>query len=185
MDKTFLELCSRYEDVAPAEIPAAAMKVADAACAQLQTVHDTVPAGEQTAAAKEIVTAVSGVKKALLERVEQFHDELNPNVLSAFHDACAQYAGAACGMMHIVGNKVEELFPNSEDLTKLADTAKSDGDTMTFPYHMVKEGDKYVVELTHIHDGKAVDEDPAPQKEVKSFRYHIVQKDGKYIVEQG
>ena len=48
-----------------------------------------------------------------------------------------------------------------------------------------KLGDKYVVELTHIHVGKAVDEDPAPQKEVKSFRYHIVQKDGKYIVEQG
>ena len=86
MDKTFLELCSRYEDVAPAEIPAAAMKVADAACAQLQTVHDTVPAGEQTAAAKEIIATVSGVKKALLDRVEQFHDELNPNVLSAFHD---------------------------------------------------------------------------------------------------
>ena len=110
MDKTFLALCSRYEDIAPAEIPAAAMKVADAACAQLQTVHDTVPAGEQTAAAKEIITAVSGVKKALLERVEQFHDELNPNVLSAFHDACAQYAGAACGMMHIVGNKVDQTL---------------------------------------------------------------------------
>lgn len=185
MDKTFLELCSRYEDVAPAEIPAAAMKVADAACAQLQTVHDTVPAGEQTAAAKEIIAAVSGVKKALLDRVEQFHDELNPNVLSAFHDACAQYAGAACGMMHIVGNRVEELFPDSKELSELAASARAVGDTVSFPYQMVKEGDKYVVELTHIHDGKPVDENPAPQKVIKSYRYHIVQKDGKYIVEQG
>ena len=49
----------------------------------------------------------------------------------------------------------------------------------------MKEGDKYVVELTHIHDGKPVDENPAPQKVIKSYRYHIVQKDGKYIVEQG
>ena len=161
------------------------MKVADAACAQLQTVHDTVPAGEQTAAAKEIITAVSGVKKALLDRVEQFHDELNPNVLSAFHDACAQYAGAACGMMHIVGNKVEELFPDSKELSELAASARAVGDTVSFPYQMVKEGDKYVVELTHIHDGKPVDENPAPQKVIKSYRYHIVQKDGKYIVEQG
>ena len=142
MDKTFLELCSRYEDVAPAEIPAAAMKVADAACAQLQTVHDTVPAGEQAAAAKEIIAAVSGVKKALLDRVEQFHDELNPNVLSAFHDACAQYAGAACGMMHIVGNKVEELFPDSKELSELAASVRAVGDTVSFPYQIVKERDK-------------------------------------------
>ena len=185
MNKTFLELCSRYEDVAPAEIPAAAMNVADEACAQLQTIHDTVPADGQIEAAKEILSAVSGVKKALLKKAKEFHDELNPNVLSAFHDTCAHYAGSVHGMMHIVGNKVVELFPGSEELAKLAEAAKSDGDTLSFPYQMVKEGDKYVVELTHIHDGQPVDENPAPHKEVKSYRYHIVQKDGKYIVEQG
>ena len=68
---------------------------------------------------------------------------------------------------------------------KLAASARAVGDTVSFPYQMVKEGDKYVVELTHIHDGKPVDENPAPQKVSKSYRYHIVQKDGKYIVEQG
>ena len=48
MNKTFLELCSRYEDVAPAEIPAAAMNVADEACAQLQTIHDTSPPADRS-----------------------------------------------------------------------------------------------------------------------------------------
>ena len=185
MNETMQNICSRYAAVVPAEIHTAAMEAADAACAQLQAIHDTVPAAEQVPQVKEVLSAVSGLKKALMQKAQQFHDDLNPNVLFAFHDLCSQQVSGIHGMMHIVGNKVVELFPNSEDLAKLADTAKSDGDTMTFPSHMVKEGDKYVVELTHIHDGKSMDENPAAQKEVKSFRFHIVQKDGKYIVEQG
>ena len=185
MNETMQNICKRYETVVPAEIHAAALEAADQACAQLQAIHDTVPAAGQAAQVKEVISAVAGLKKSLMKKSQEFHDELNPNVLSAFHDLCAQQASGIHGMMHIVGNKVVELFPDNQELVKLADDAKSDGDTLTFPYHMVKEGDKYVVELTHIHDGQPVDEDPAPHKQVKSYRYHIVQKDGKYIVEQG
>ena len=87
--------------------------------------------------------------------------------------------------MHITGNKIAELFPGDSELAQLADDAKSDGDALAFPYRMVREDGKYVVEMTHIHDGKPVEDAAEPQQEVKSYRYHIVQKDGKYIVEQG
>ena len=186
MEKTFQELCKQYENAAPAEIPAAALDAADRACAQLQMIHDTMPAGtQQTRAAQEVISAVSQLKQVLLKKAKAFHDELNPNVLSAFHDTCAQQAGAIHGMMHITGNKVVELFPDDGELTKLAAAAQSDGDTLSFPYRMVRENGKYVVQLTHVHDGKPAESPSQPQQEVKSYCYHIVQENGKYIVKQG
>ena len=186
MEKTFQELCKQYENAVPADIPAVALDAADQACARLQAIHDTIPAGsQQTQAAKEVISAVLQLKQALLKKAKAFHDELNPNVLSAFHDTCAQQASAIHGMMHITGNKIAELFPGDSELAQLADDAKSDGDALAFPYRIVREDGKYVVEMTHIHDGKPVEDAAEPQQEVKSYRYHIVQKDGKYIVEQG
>lgn len=186
MEQNFQELCKQYENAAPADIPAAAMDAADKACARLQEIHDTIPAGApQTQAVKEVVSAVSGLKKVLLKNARAFHDSLHPSVLSAFHDICARQASAIHGMMHITGNKVAELFPDDLELTKLAGEAKSDGDTLTFPYQMIREDGKYVVRLTHIHDGEPVEENPQPRQEVKSYCYHIIQKDGKYFVEQG
>ena len=114
MNETMQNICSRYAAVVPAEIHAAAMEAADAACAQLQAIHDTVPAAEQVPHVKEVLSAVSGLKKALMQKAQQFHDDLNPNVLFAFHDLCSQQVSGIHGMMHIVGNKVVELFPNSQ-----------------------------------------------------------------------
>lgn len=186
MNEIMNALCKKYEDPAPVQVHAAAMDVADQASEQLQIIHSTVlPGAEQTAQVKEILAVVEQVKENLSNKVQQFHDELNPNVLSAFHDLCAEQTSAIHGMMHIVGNKVEELFPDVEELALMAEEAKKDGDSDVFPFRMVHEGNQYTVEMTHIHDGKAVNGTVVPEKEIKSYRYHIIQKDGKYIVEQG
>lgn len=186
MNEVMKALCEKYENPAPVQVGAAAMDVADQASEQLQIIRDTVlPGAEQSAQVKEILNTVAQVKKNLMNKVQQFHDELNPNVLSTFHDLCSEQTSAIHGMMHIVGNKVEELFSHDEELALLAEEAKKDGDSDVFPFRMVHEGNQYTVEMTHIHDGKAVNGTVIPEKEIKSYRYHIIQKDGKYIVEQG
>ena len=72
MNETMQNICSRYAAVVPAEIHVAAMEAADAACAQLQAIHDTVPAAEQVPQVKEVLSAVSGLKKALMQKAQQF-----------------------------------------------------------------------------------------------------------------